>query len=152
MVDLAQQYVKLRNKGARLPNFSKWVMGLFAGNQEYSNWLAAEGQNAAKRKIVMSVDVVDILRAADTPHFASCFGKPKGTSSNIDRKLADAYAGLFRAFLKHDKAVAMVTFWGPNDANSWRASGKPLLFDGNCQPKPAFHAVIAEAKKAASSK
>lgn len=75
-----------------------------------------------------------------------------GLVSDADRKLADAYAGIFRAFLKHDKAVAMVTFWGPNDANSWRASGKPLLFDGNCQPKPAFHAVIAEAKKAASSK
>ena len=41
----------------------------------------------------------------------------------------------------------MVTFWGPNDANSWRANGKPLLFDGNSQPKPAFNAVIAEAKK-----
>ena len=42
----------------------------------------------------------------------------------------------------------MVTFWGPNDANSWRANGKPLLFDVNNQPKPAFDAVIAEAKKA----
>lgn len=91
MVDLAQQYVKLRNKGARLPNFSKWVMGLFAGNKDYSDWLAAEGQNAAKRKIIMSVDVVDILRSADTPHFASCFGKPAGTSPNVDRKLADSY-------------------------------------------------------------
>jgi endo-1,4-beta-xylanase len=40
----------------------------------------------------------------------------------------------------------MVTFWGANDANSWRANGKPLLFDGNSQPKPAFDAVIAEAK------
>jgi GH35 family endo-1,4-beta-xylanase len=39
-----------------------------------------------------------------------------------------------------------------NDANSWRAQGKPLLFDGNSQPKPAFHAVIAEAKKAAEAK
>lgn len=73
-----------------------------------------------------------------------------GLVSDADRKLADAYAGLFRAFLKHDKSVEMVTFWGPNDANSWRANGKPLLFDGDCQPKPAFHAVIAEARKAAT--
>lgn len=71
-----------------------------------------------------------------------------GLVSDADRRLADAYAGLFRAFLKHDQHVEMVTFWGPNDANSWRASGKPLLFDANSQPKPAFHAVIAEAKKA----
>jgi len=75
-----------------------------------------------------------------------------GLVSDADRRLAEAYAGLFRAFLKHDKHVEIVTFWGPNDANSWRASGKPLLFDGNCQPKPAFHAVIAEARKAAADK
>ena len=65
-----------------------------------------------------------------------------GLVSDADRKLAVAYAGLFRAFLMHDKSVKVVTFWGPNDANSWRANGKPLLFDGNCQPKPAFDAVI----------
>ena len=75
-----------------------------------------------------------------------------GLVSDADRKLADAYAGLFRAFLKHDQHVKMVTFWGPNDANSWRANGKPLLFDGNSQPKPAFDAVIAEARKAAAAR
>ncbi len=71
-----------------------------------------------------------------------------GLVSDADCKQAEAYAGIFRAFLKHNQHVEMVTFWGPNDANSWRANGKPLLFDGNSQPKPAFHAVIAEAKKA----
>jgi endo-1,4-beta-xylanase len=75
-----------------------------------------------------------------------------GLVSNADRKLAEAYAGVFRAFLKHAKHVEMVTFWGPNDANSWRSAGKPLLFDGNSQPKPAFHAVIAEAKKVAAGR
>ena len=75
-----------------------------------------------------------------------------GLVSDADRKLADAYAGLFRAFLKHDKAVKLVTFWGPNDANSWRANGKPLLFDVNDQPKPALDSVIAEAKKAKLAK
>jgi endo-1,4-beta-xylanase len=75
-----------------------------------------------------------------------------GLVSDADRKLADAYAGLFRAFIKHNKSVKVVTFWGPNDANSWRANGKPLLFDVNAQPKPAFDAVIAEAKKANAAK
>lgn len=75
-----------------------------------------------------------------------------GLVSDADRRQAEAYAGIFRAFLKHDEQVEMVTFWGPNDANSWRAQGRPLLFDGNCQPKPAFHAVIAEAEKAAAAK
>jgi len=71
-----------------------------------------------------------------------------GLVSDADKKLADAYAGIFRAFLKHRDAVKVVTFWGANDANSWRAQGKPLLFDGDSKPKPAFDAVIAEAKKA----
>jgi endo-1,4-beta-xylanase len=65
-----------------------------------------------------------------------------GLVSDADRKQAEAYAGLFRAFVKHRDAVKVVTFWGANDANSWRANGKPLLFDGNSQPKPAFDAVI----------
>jgi endo-1,4-beta-xylanase len=75
-----------------------------------------------------------------------------GLVSDADRKLAEAYAGLFRAFIKHQKSLKVVTFWGPNDANSWRANGKPLLFDVNNQPKPAFDAVIAEAKKASAAK
>jgi endo-1,4-beta-xylanase len=73
-----------------------------------------------------------------------------GLVSDADKKLADAYAAIFRAFLKHRGSVKMVTFWGANDANSWRAQGKPLLFDGDSKPKPAFDAVIAEAKKATS--
>ena len=65
-----------------------------------------------------------------------------GLVSEADRRQAEAYAGIFRAFLKHSEPIEMVTFWGPNDANSWRARGTPLLFDGNSQPKPAFDAVI----------
>jgi endo-1,4-beta-xylanase len=68
-----------------------------------------------------------------------------GLVSEADKKLADAYAGIFRAFLKHHKSVKMVTFWGANDAVSWRRFGSPLLFDGNNQPKPAFDAVIRTA-------
>ena len=71
-----------------------------------------------------------------------------GLVSNADQKLADAYAALFRAFLKHDKSVKVITFWGVNDGVSWRAQGRPLLFDADDKPKPAFDAVI----RAASAK
>jgi endo-1,4-beta-xylanase len=65
-----------------------------------------------------------------------------GLVSDADKKQADAYAGIFRAFLKHKDSVKVVTFWGVNDGVSWRAQGKPLLFDRKNEPKPAFDAVI----------
>jgi endo-1,4-beta-xylanase len=68
-----------------------------------------------------------------------------GLVSDADRRQANAYAGLFRAFMKHDKYVKLVTLWGVNDRVSWRARGHPLLFDGNDQPKPAFDAVVRAA-------
>ena len=74
-----------------------------------------------------------------------------GLVSDADQKLANAYAGIFRAFVKHRDKVKMVTFWGVNDAVSWRAGGKPLVFDGDNRPKPAFEAVLKEAQKAASA-
>jgi endo-1,4-beta-xylanase len=75
-----------------------------------------------------------------------------GLVDDANQRLANQYANLFRAFLKHRKSVKIVTFWGANDGVSWRAAGRPLLFDANDQPKPAFDAVIAEAKKAGSAK
>ena len=75
-----------------------------------------------------------------------------GLVDDVNQRLAEAYAGIFRAFLKHRDSVKVVTFWGVNDGVSWRAQGRPLLFDGNDQPKPAFDAVIAEARKVAAAK
>jgi len=75
-----------------------------------------------------------------------------GLVEDADNKLATTYAGIFRALLKHRDSVKMVTFWGVNDAVSWRANGKPLLFDRNNQPKLAFEAVIAEARKVGTGK
>ncbi len=71
-----------------------------------------------------------------------------GLVSDADKRLADAYAGLFRAFLKHRNSVKVVTFWGMNDGVSWRRQGRPLLFDANDEPKPALDAVIRVATEA----
>ena len=65
-----------------------------------------------------------------------------GLVDNADQRLASEYATLFKVFMKHQNSVKLVTFWGVNDAVSWRANGKPLLFDGDDQPEPAFGAVI----------
>jgi endo-1,4-beta-xylanase len=68
-----------------------------------------------------------------------------GLVDDANQRLATQYANLFKAFLKH-KSVKVVTLWGVNDGVSWRANGKPLLFDGDDKPKPAFDAVIRAAK------
>ena len=75
-----------------------------------------------------------------------------GLVDEANQRVADQYATLFRAFLKHRNSVKVVTIWGVNDAVSWRPPGRPLLFDANDQPKPAFNAVIAETKKTADAK
>jgi endo-1,4-beta-xylanase len=64
----------------------------------------------------------------------------------IQEKLAQQYGNLFKVFLKHRDTIKLVTFWGVTDADSWRSNGHPLLFDGNWQPKLAFHAVINTAE------
>jgi endo-1,4-beta-xylanase len=76
-----------------------------------------------------------------------------GLVAEADKKLTEAYSAVFKAFLKHKDAVKVVTFWGPNDANSWRSRARPLLFDSDNKPKPAFDAVIKlAAGSAAESK
>ena len=65
-----------------------------------------------------------------------------GLVAEADQRLTRAYEGVFRAIMKHRDVVKMVTFWGVNDAVSWRRAGNPLLFDGANQPKPAFAAVM----------
>jgi len=61
---------------------------------------------------------------------------------------ADAYAKLFAVFVKHKDVIDRVTFWGLNDRRTWRFGQHPLLFDADCRPKSAFHAVIEEARRA----
>jgi len=74
-----------------------------------------------------------------------------GLVDEAEQRLAEAYGGVFRAFLKHRASVQVVTFWGANDGVSWRSRGKPLLFDADNQPKPAFDAVIRVATDAAET-
>jgi hypothetical protein len=114
--EMAQTYYMYRNKGARLPKFSRWVTGMFSGNPEYAKILAEEGQKAAKRKIIMSVDVVDILRCADTPHFRSCFvkGDPMYRNDGYDKipvKIAEECPGIGIVYVDDENGFMMGRQW-----------------------------------------
>ncbi|WP_208592041.1 endo-1,4-beta-xylanase [Gracilibacillus suaedae] len=52
------------------------------------------------------------------------------------------YAQLFQIYKEHAEHISRITFWGLNDATSWRAEQSPLLFNRNLQAKPAYYAVI----------
>jgi len=74
-----------------------------------------------------------------------------GLPAEMQTKLAARYAELFRVFIKH-KEIGRVTFWGVTDAGSWlnnypvrNRTNYPLLFDRQCQAKPAFGAVLKTA-------
>jgi endo-1,4-beta-xylanase len=74
---------------------------------------------------------------------------PDKLSDSMQTILANRYAELFSIFLKHADKIDRVTIWGLEDGGSWLnywpirgRSNYPLLFDRECQPKPAFWALV----------
>ncbi|MGM9937259.1 MAG: endo-1,4-beta-xylanase, partial [Candidatus Ornithomonoglobus sp.] len=57
-------------------------------------------------------------------------------------KQAQKYAELFQVYKKYSDVIERVTFWGIDDATSWRAEDYPLIFDMNYQPKEAYYAIL----------
>ena len=72
-----------------------------------------------------------------------------GLPAAVQQQLTQRYADLFAVFVKHHDVVSRVTFWGVTDGdswlNNWPVKGRtayPLLFNRDCQPKPAFNAIL----------
>jgi len=86
-----------------------------------------------------SADVAEMQREMTSNIYTN------GLPDSVQQALARRYADLFSVFLKHRKDIALVTFWGVSDGDSWLNRGRmnyPLLFGRDHQPKPAFDAVI----------
>lgn len=76
----------------------------------------------------------------------------KDLPDEIQQRLADRYADIFRVFVKHHKLIDRVTFWCVTDGdswlNGWPVQGRtnyPLLWDRSAKPKPAFYSVVGAA-------
>lgn len=59
-----------------------------------------------------------------------------------EKAQAYLYAQLFSIYKEHHERISRVTFWGLNDASSWRSDRNPLIFDRNLQAKEAYYAII----------
>ncbi len=66
-----------------------------------------------------------------------------------EKKQAEAYASVFKAFREHSDFIANITFWGISDATTWldyfptkSRNNHPLLFDDYGEKKLAFDAIL----------
>lgn len=74
-----------------------------------------------------------------------------GSDAQLATVQAERYAELFRVF-RSRREISSVTFWGLSDGRTWLDRGaragrgdRPLLFDADLEPKPAFWRVIPPA-------
>ena len=134
------------------------------GLQDHANmsWPSVEQEDATISdfaslgvKVMITELDVDLLRRSQSADIAEMQRQvasnnyTNGLPDSVQQALAKRYADLFSVFLKHRKDIALVTFWGVSDGDSWLNRGRmnyPLLFSRDHQPKPAFDAVIKAAQ------
>jgi endo-1,4-beta-xylanase len=134
------------------------------GLQDHANmtWPSVEQEDATISnfaslgvKVMITELDMDLLRrsqsadVAEIQHQVASNNYTNGLPDSVQQALAKRYADLFSVFLKHRKDIALVTFWGVSDGDSWLNRGRmnyPLLFGRDHQPKPAFDAVIKAAQ------
>lgn len=74
---------------------------------------------------------------------------PDGLPDDVQKRLSERYAELFRIFRRKRDAISRVSLWGVHDGMSWKndypiphRTNYPLLFDRERRPKPALDAVL----------
>lgn len=98
---LSKNYIVLRDTGARLPKFSKWVTSMYADKKDLHVVLAREAQAATDKRVHISGDIVDLLRLADTTHYWSCLAA-NGMYKEVTRAIVERCPGIFIAYVDGD--------------------------------------------------
>jgi GH35 family endo-1,4-beta-xylanase len=134
-----------RYAGTR-PNGKKLIEGIGMQGHYNQNTSAANVENSIKLfstlpGVSVSVTELDIT-----------YTNSGSLTDTQAKSQAVKYAQLFDVYKKYaagtanttgnPKVIERVTFWGTNDADSWRATSFPLLFDNNLRAKEAFKAVL----------
>lgn len=73
----------------------------------------------------------------------------QGLPKEMEEKLAQRYAAVFKIFIKHRDKIERVTTWGTADSETWLndfpiqgRTNYPLLFDRKLAPKPAYFRLL----------
>lgn len=108
---MAQDYIRYRNQGARLPKFSKWTTGMFRDSPTLAADLAAAGKWEEKSSdVVISCELIDLLRNAATHHFSSCL-KADGYYPNVVPKIIEECPGIGIAYVDDENGYMRGRCW-----------------------------------------
>jgi endo-1,4-beta-xylanase len=104
-------------------------------------------QNYASLGLRVSITELDVTSTGNNSgEFNVSQGERKIPAENY-QKQAEVYKELFEIFKRNANVIDRVTFWGISDTRSWRRGQDALIFDGQLQPKPSFHAIIEASGK-----
>jgi endo-1,4-beta-xylanase len=131
------------------------------GSQTHANliWPSPELEDEALTDLAtlglpIHITELDVNASASGQHIQSAeitennkaTGDTSASGLFAQQRLTKQYSDLFAAFYKHRTDVKLVTLWGVTDADSWLHEARPLLFDMQGKPKPAFDAVLKTAQ------
>jgi endo-1,4-beta-xylanase len=104
-------------------------------------------ENYAALGLKVSITELDVTAIGRNTGAFTTDGGSGTVTAEAFQKQAEVYRKLFEIFLKHEKSIDRVTFWGISDRRSWRSRQKALLFDDQLKPKPALQAILDVAKR-----